>query len=263
MAARDHPPPPPRPDPAAMRDVLRDGPGAGPADRPIPGLPVGRWHGTRRVGGDRDVRGRPRPAARLVGHGGRLPAARVRRRPTEAPPPSRRPARRAPRRRAGRRRAHRTQWQELARSLTAYDSLYLRRDDWDTVTTRLVGELGRGTGAAYVRRFEAAARLIHHPAAQRHLSLCTGPLRHGPGRPGRAARAAAAHRGPGHRGQHPGAAHGDRGPPHPPAPGSCLGGGCEARHGPSPRPVCPGSRRTPRPRCADPRRWTRGWTHST
>ena len=66
------------------------------------------------------------------------------------------------------------QWQELARSLTAYDSLYLRRDDWDTVTTRLVGELGRGTGAAYTRRFEAAARLIQHPAAQRHLSRALG-----------------------------------------------------------------------------------------
>ncbi len=66
------------------------------------------------------------------------------------------------------------QWQDLTRSLTAYASLYLRRDDWDTLTTRLVGELGRGAGAAYVRRYEAAARLIQYPPAQRHLSRALG-----------------------------------------------------------------------------------------
>ena len=67
-----------------------------------------------------------------------------------------------------------TQWQQLTGALTAHDSLYLRRGDWDAITTRLVGELGRSTGAGYARRFEAAAALIRHPSAQRHLSRALG-----------------------------------------------------------------------------------------
>jgi len=66
------------------------------------------------------------------------------------------------------------EWQQLTGPLTAHDSLYLRRGDWDAITTRLVGELGRSTGAAYTRRFEAAAALIRHPSAQRHLSRALG-----------------------------------------------------------------------------------------
>jgi hypothetical protein len=66
------------------------------------------------------------------------------------------------------------QWQELARSLTAYESLYLRQSDWDLITTRLVAELGRAAGSASVRRFEAAARLIRHPSAQRHVWRALG-----------------------------------------------------------------------------------------
>lgn len=66
------------------------------------------------------------------------------------------------------------QWQELARRLTAYDALFLRSDDWEGLTTRLVAELGRATGTAYVRRFDAAARLIRHPSSQRHVSRALG-----------------------------------------------------------------------------------------
>ena len=65
-------------------------------------------------------------------------------------------------------------WQELTRALTAHEALYLRRADWDAITTRLVAELGRAAGPAYVRRFEAAARLIRHPSAQRHLARALG-----------------------------------------------------------------------------------------
>jgi hypothetical protein len=66
------------------------------------------------------------------------------------------------------------QWQQLAQRLTSYDALFLRRDDWEDLTTRLVAELGRATGTAYVRRFDAAARLIRHPSSQRHVSRALG-----------------------------------------------------------------------------------------
>lgn len=66
------------------------------------------------------------------------------------------------------------QWQELAQRLTSYDGLFLRRDDWEDLTTRLVAELGRAAGTAYVRRFDAAARLIRHPSSQRHVARALG-----------------------------------------------------------------------------------------
>lgn len=67
-----------------------------------------------------------------------------------------------------------SQWQELAGQLTAYSSFYLRRSEWDALASRLVAEVSRSTGLAYVRRYEAAARLIHHPSAQRHLTRALG-----------------------------------------------------------------------------------------
>lgn len=66
------------------------------------------------------------------------------------------------------------QWQELAGSLAAYSSFYLRHAEWDALAGRLVAEVSRSTGLAYVRRFEAAARLIRHPSAQRHVSRAIG-----------------------------------------------------------------------------------------
>ncbi len=65
-------------------------------------------------------------------------------------------------------------WQDLAGQLTAYPSFYLRRLDWDALAGRLVAEVSRSTGLAYVRRYDAAARLIRHPSAQRHLSRALG-----------------------------------------------------------------------------------------
>ncbi len=67
-----------------------------------------------------------------------------------------------------------TDWQELAATLTAYSSFFLRRPEWDALAGRLVAELSRSAGLAYVRRYEAAARLIRHQSAQRHLSRALG-----------------------------------------------------------------------------------------
>lgn len=65
-------------------------------------------------------------------------------------------------------------WQELAGLLSAHSSFYLRRPEWDALAGRLVAEVSRSTGLAYVRRYEAAARLIRHDSAQRHLSRALG-----------------------------------------------------------------------------------------
>lgn len=66
------------------------------------------------------------------------------------------------------------EWQELAAQLTAYPAFFLRRSVWEHLADRLLAELSRSTGLAHVRRYEAAAQLIRHPSAQRHVSRALG-----------------------------------------------------------------------------------------
>lgn len=71
-------------------------------------------------------------------------------------------------------RTHGSQWQAVANELTRYDRVYLRQHEWAALCQQLVRELSRSVGLAYVRRYEAAATLIRHPSAQRHLSRALG-----------------------------------------------------------------------------------------
>ncbi|MFC6286220.1 hypothetical protein ACFP3Q_07960 [Nocardioides sp. GCM10027113] len=70
--------------------------------------------------------------------------------------------------------AHGVHWQRLAAELTAYDRVFLREQEWQDLSTRLVRELSRSVGLGYVRRYEAAATLIRHPSAQRFVSMAIG-----------------------------------------------------------------------------------------
>ncbi len=72
------------------------------------------------------------------------------------------------------RRSHGAHWQRLAGELTRHDRVFLRQKEWAKLANRLVVELSRSTGLGYVRRYEAAATLIRHPSAQRHLSRALG-----------------------------------------------------------------------------------------
>lgn len=67
-----------------------------------------------------------------------------------------------------------SEWLRVSRALWYYDHVYLRPDDWSELCATLVRELATATGVDYVRRFEAAAGLLQHPSAQRHLSLAIG-----------------------------------------------------------------------------------------
>lgn len=67
-----------------------------------------------------------------------------------------------------------SQWQQLAFWLTRYEQIYLRPSEWVRLCRRLVAELGRAVGDAYVRRYEAAGALIRHPSGQRHISRAIG-----------------------------------------------------------------------------------------
>lgn len=69
---------------------------------------------------------------------------------------------------------HGGRWQALADEVTRYERVYLRQQEWATLCNQLVRELSRSVGLAYVRRYEAAATLIRHPSAQRHLSRALG-----------------------------------------------------------------------------------------
>jgi hypothetical protein len=65
-------------------------------------------------------------------------------------------------------------WLRLARALDGFDRVYLRQHEWARLSSRLVAELGAAVGVGYVRRYEAAAVLIRHPNAQRHLTRALG-----------------------------------------------------------------------------------------
>jgi hypothetical protein len=65
-------------------------------------------------------------------------------------------------------------WLRLAGQLNSFERVYLRQHEWATLCTRLVSELATAVGVGYVRRYEAAASLVHHPNAQRHLTRALG-----------------------------------------------------------------------------------------
>ena len=71
-------------------------------------------------------------------------------------------------------RAHGGQWLRLAGQLNRYERVYLRKRDWQDLCGQLVSELAASVGVGYVRRYEAAASLIRHPRAQRHLTRALG-----------------------------------------------------------------------------------------
>lgn len=70
--------------------------------------------------------------------------------------------------------AHGGHWLRLTGQLTRFEKVYLRQHEWERLCTRLVAELGTAVGVGYVRRYEAAASLVRHPNAQRHLSRAIG-----------------------------------------------------------------------------------------
>lgn len=65
-------------------------------------------------------------------------------------------------------------WLAVSTALQYYDHVFLRNDDWNHICTTLIRELATATGVGYVRRFEAAVDLLHHPSAKRHLSMALG-----------------------------------------------------------------------------------------
>lgn len=73
-----------------------------------------------------------------------------------------------------RREATGAHWLQMAGDLSLYDRVYLHPQTWASLCTRLVTELCRSVGASHVRRYEACATLISHPAAQRHMTRAIG-----------------------------------------------------------------------------------------
>ncbi|GAB3772763.1 hypothetical protein FB382_002790 [Nocardioides ginsengisegetis] len=65
-------------------------------------------------------------------------------------------------------------WLRLVGQLGTYDRVYLRQQEWAALSARLVQELAVSVGVGFVRRYEAAAGLIRHPNAQRHLTRAIG-----------------------------------------------------------------------------------------
>ncbi len=65
-------------------------------------------------------------------------------------------------------------WLKLADDLNSYERVYLHPATWTMVSNRLVDELTRSSGVAFVRRYEAAVALLNHPQSRRHLTLSVG-----------------------------------------------------------------------------------------
>lgn len=65
-------------------------------------------------------------------------------------------------------------WLRLVGQLNRYDRVYLRQQEWAQLCKRLVAELASSVGIGHVRRYEAAASLIKHPNAQRHMTRAIG-----------------------------------------------------------------------------------------
>lgn len=65
-------------------------------------------------------------------------------------------------------------WQRVAADLCRHDRVYLPPELWSRLCHRLVRELSCSVGVAYARRYDAAARLIRHPNARRHMTMAIG-----------------------------------------------------------------------------------------
>ncbi|WKN49544.1 hypothetical protein [Nocardioides sp. Arc9.136] len=65
-------------------------------------------------------------------------------------------------------------WLRLAEQLHRFDRVFLRKEEWTRLCGRLVEELGVAVGPAYVRRYEAAATMLRHNAAQRPMLRAIG-----------------------------------------------------------------------------------------
>lgn len=65
-------------------------------------------------------------------------------------------------------------WLRLAEQLHRFDRVFLRKEEWTRLCGRLVEELGVAVGPAYVRRYEAAATMLRHRAAQRPMLRAIG-----------------------------------------------------------------------------------------
>lgn len=70
--------------------------------------------------------------------------------------------------------AHGGQWLRLSAQLNRFEHVYLRQEEWGRLCDRLISELGTSVGIGYVRRYEAAAALLHQPNARRHLTRALG-----------------------------------------------------------------------------------------
>ncbi|GGO71400.1 hypothetical protein [Nocardioides deserti] len=65
-------------------------------------------------------------------------------------------------------------WLRLAEQLHKFDRVFLRKEEWIRLCGQLVEELGVAVGPAYVRRYEAAATMLRHRAAQRPMLRAIG-----------------------------------------------------------------------------------------
>ncbi len=65
-------------------------------------------------------------------------------------------------------------WLKLADDLNSYERVYLHPATWTMVCNRLVDELTRSSGIAFLRRYEAAVALLAHPQSRRHLTRSVG-----------------------------------------------------------------------------------------
>ena len=65
-------------------------------------------------------------------------------------------------------------WLRLADDLNSYERVYLHPATWTMVCNRLVDELTRSSGIAFLRRYEAAVALLAHPQSRRHLTRSVG-----------------------------------------------------------------------------------------
>lgn len=65
-------------------------------------------------------------------------------------------------------------WLRLAEELGRYERVFLREREWAQLAQRLVTELSTAVGLGYVRRYEAASRLLRHPIAMRHIVMAVG-----------------------------------------------------------------------------------------
>jgi len=66
------------------------------------------------------------------------------------------------------------EWLSFGQHVAAAKNLYLHRDVWHRLTTRLIHELSLSVGVAYLQRFEAMRLLLEHRVAERWLLEAVG-----------------------------------------------------------------------------------------